>query len=492
MKVQSIGYKALIKKFNLDTMPHWHYSSVSDNYTHKVVEKSDHTHEIYPKKYAIEESEIAHLEFALKYDGVNLTLLTQIFEQIDEKELSQAIKAKPTGKYIRKIWYFYEFLMNKKLEIDDLKQGNYVELLEEDRYYTLENPSSIKRQRVRDNLLGNSNFCPMVRKTKLLQEYEALDLSQKAKEVLTQYPTEILKRALSYLYTKETKSSFEIESVKPSSSRVEKFVALLKEAHRDDFSTKERFIALQNRIVDARFKDEEYRNRQNYVGESVAYGEERVHFVSPKPTDLPRLMNGLIDANQKLSSSKSLAVIHATIISYGFVFLHPFEDGNGRIHRFLLHNILARSEFTPPEMIFPISAVMLKNPRIYDEALESFSKPLLSLIDYDLNDKGEMTVLNDTAIFYRSIDMTKQVEILYAFILKTIDEELVEELKFILFYDSSKKAIQEIIDMPNHQIDLFIRFTLQNAGKLSENKRKKYFDFLTSEEIREMEEVLSN
>lgn len=491
MKPKDVGYKALIEKFHLDTMPHWHYSSISNDYTHKVVENSEHIYEIYPKKYAIEDSVIEHLEFALKYDGINLTLLTQIFEQIDTIELTQAIQAKPTGKYIRKIWYFYEFLMGEQLAIDDLKQGNYVDLLEKDKYYSIKNPSSIKRQRIRDNLLGNRDFCPIVRKTKLLQEYEALDLSKKVKEVLTQYPTDILKRALSYLYTKETKSSFEIERIKASSSRVEKFVSLLKEAHRDDFCTKEKLIALQNRIVDNRFKDDDYRVKQNYVGESISYEEQRVHFISPKPIDLENLMNGLIQTNQKLSDSKDLSVIQATIISYGFVFLHPFEDGNGRIHRFLLHNILARSGFTQKEMIFPISAVMLKNPHIYDDSLEDFSKPLLSFIDYDLNEEGEMNVLNDTALFYRSIEMTKQVETIYAFILKTIEEELVEKLKFISFYDSATKAIQKIVDMPNRQIDLFIRFTLQNAGKLSENKRKKYFDFLTHEEIFAMEEVLA-
>jgi len=488
MKLQAVGYKALILKFNIETIVHWHCSSVSiEDYTHKIVENSDHVHEIYPKKYAIENKIIKHLEFALKYDGVNLGLLTLIFQQIDENELIHEIKSKPTGKYIRKIWYFYEFLMEKRLLIDDLKQGNYVDLLEKDKYYCLENSSAIKRQRIRDNLLGDKAFCPIVRKTKTLQKYETLNLLKKANKVLTTYPKEVLKRALSYLYTKETKSSFEIERVKPSSSRIEKFVSLLIEAHRDDFCTKERLIELQNRIVDSRFKDVDYRTSQNYVGESIAYGEERVHFISPRPEDLPSLMQGLIKAHQNMSNSNNLSVVHASIISYGFVFLHPFEDGNGRIHRFLLHNILAQKGFTPKGMIFPISAVMLKNPHIYDSSLESFSRPLLSLIDYTVDSEGKMKVLNDTSLFYQTMDMTKQVELLYELILKTIDEELEEELKFISFYDNAKKAIQEIIDMPNRQIDLFIRFTLQNDGVLSENKRKKYFEFLSEEEIKKMQ-----
>ena len=53
-------------------------------------------------------------------------------------------------------------------------------------------------------------------------------------------------------------------------------------------------------------------------------------------------------------------VIHAAAIGYGFVFLHPFEDGNGRIHRFLIHNILARRGFTPADVMAPVSATMLK------------------------------------------------------------------------------------------------------------------------------------
>jgi len=69
---------------------------------------------------------------------------------------------------------------------------------------------------------------------------------------------------------------------------------------------------------------------------------------------------------------------------YGFVFLHPFEDGNGRIHRFLIHNILARRKYTPPGFIFPVSAVMLKNLAGYDGSLESFSRALMALVEYSL------------------------------------------------------------------------------------------------------------
>ena len=467
MKPQPIGYEALIQQMN------------------NVI------HEIYPKKYMIDEKTMSHLEFALKYDGVNLALLVQIFEKIEERELIEYINSKPTGKYVRRLWFFYEFLMDKKLPIGDLKQGNYIDLLEKERYYTTPNPKSIKRQRIRNNLLGVREFCPMVRKTEKLKKYEALNLSRKSKDIVTQYPDRLLKRALSYLYTKETKSSFEIEQIKPSSSRVEKFIALLKEAQKDDFCTKEKLLLLQNRIVDTRFKDTDYRTTQNYVGERVTYTEEKIHYISPKPDILNELMSGLIASHQKMRDNSTLAVVHATVIAYGFVYLHPFEDGNGRIHRFLLHNILAHEEFTPKEMIFPLSAVMLKKPNEYEISLEYFSSKLLSLIDYHLDDEGKMEVLNDTTLWYRTIDMTQQVEALYGFIERTIEEELHQELEFIVRYDTSKKAIQSIIDMPDREIDLFIRFATQNGGKISTNKRKKYFNFLSEEEVVLLEEAVS-
>jgi Fic family protein len=301
-----------------------------------------------------------------------------------------------------------------------------------------------------------------------------------------------LKRALGYLYAKETKSSFEIEHVTPTSTRAERFIALLQLAEKEDFCDKKNLIELQNRIVDPRFRDSDYRLSQNYVGETVAWQREKIHFVCPKPEDLTDLMEGLVAANQRMEKGNVFAVIHAAVIAYGFVYFHPFEDGNGRIHRFLIHNILARRCFTPEGVMFPVSAYMLKNRSDYDASLEAFSRQVMPLVEYSIDEEGHMTVHDETAVLYRYIDMTSQVEALYRFIEKTIDTELVQELAFLANYDETKKAIQEIVDMPDRQIDLFIRLCLQNNGRLSVRKRASHFKLLTNDEIGRMEEAVQN
>ncbi len=488
---RAVGYEALIGRYGLDVIPNWHHSFVSkESQVHRIERDGDIVREIYPERYWPGDSVGEQLEFALKYDGVNLAILLTLFEVIDEKKLLDYLHSKPTGKYARRIWYLYEFLLEKKLPIDDMKQGNYVDMLESDRYYTIEKGEAIKRQRIRNNLLGDNCFCPIVRRTDKLEKLEEDNLAQKCQEIMAEYPESLLKRALSYLYTKETKSSFEIEHIQPSSSRLERFMTLLREAEKDDFCNKERLIYLQNRIVDPRFCDEDYHKNQNYIGEVVALGEEKIHYVSPKPEDLSSLMEGLISAHQRMSEGNVHPVVQAAVLAYGFVYLHPFEDGNGRIHRFLIHNILARQGFTPRGIMFPISAVMLKNSDTYDTSLESFSKKLIPLIDYTLDENGRMNVYSDTVKWYRYIDMTIQTETLYDFVQWTIETELTNELKFIANYDRAKKAIQEIVDMPDRQIDLLIRFVLQNDGKLSAGKRKSYFDFLNEQEILKLEQAV--
>jgi hypothetical protein len=172
--------------------------------------------------------------------------------------------------------------------------------------------------------------------------------------------------------------------------------------------------------------------------------------------------------------------------------MHPFDDGNGRIHRFLIHNILAKKRFTPEGLIFPISASMLRKIKEYDKILEHFSEPLLPLLEYELDSDGRMEVKNETAVHYKYIDMTAIAEGLFGFIQDTIENELVSELDFILDYDKAKLAIRDIVDMPDRLIDLFIRLCIENNGRLSKKKRKTKFEQLTDKEVAQMEECVRN
>ena len=484
------GYTALIKRLGITAMPHWHESTVAPIATHRVEVLDGVVRETYPGRYWPGDSLGNHLEFALKYDGVNLAILTAIFAVVSVSEITAYIQSKPTGKYARRVWYLYELVTGKQLPLDDITRGNYVDLLEADTYVTTNPAKQISRQRINDNLLGDERFCPIIRRTDLIDRFVSMGLKERCQQVMAAYSPELLRRALGYLYTKETKSSFEIEHIKPDANRTERFIALLQSAEKEDFCNKPRLVELQNRIVDSRFAAADYRTTQNYVGETIGIGYERVHFACPKAEDLHNLMAGLIAAHQHMGSGGVHPVIHAAAIAYGFVFLHPFEDGNGRIHRFLIHNILARRDFTPKELMFPVSAAMLKNPAAYDASLESFSRPLMPLVEYTLDDEGRMVVHNDTSTWYRFIDMTPQVEALFSFIEKTINTELVDELAFLANYDRTKVAIQAVVDMPDHQIDLFIRFCLQNHGRLSTTKRHSHFDFLSTEEIAQMEQAV--
>ncbi|MFH0733528.1 MAG: Fic family protein [bacterium] len=485
------GYSFLVENLNLKVLPNWHKSFIWDKTILFNETENDTVIDYFPQKYLLDDKISTHLEFALRYDGINLNCLALIFAAIEENTIIDYIISKPTGKYARKLWFLYEFLTHKTLPISDLTKGNYVEILEPDKYYAVKNGIKINRQRIVNNLLGPVSFCPIVRKTDLLLEERITELKTKCANIINSYPPELLKKAVLYFHNKETKSSFKIENSSPDNARTAKFIGLLELADKKDFCTKELLIELQNKIVDHRFRENDYRTNQNYVGQSFIYQQETIHYISPKPIDLPELMEGLILCSHKIKEGDILPLIAATVIAYGFVYLHPFEDGNGRIHRFLVHNILAMQGFTPKEITLPISAVMLNDINEYDNSLEVFSKPLLKQINYKYDKAGTIDVLNDTSVFYKYMDLTRQAEYLIQFATKTIEIDLLKELNFLSDFFNIKSNLQNIVDMPDKLLDLFIHLCQQNNGKLSPKKRISHFSFLTEDEVKEMEEAVS-
>lgn len=485
------GYLALVSKYSINDYHHWHKSYITLSGIRRTRIVSEIVEDIFTKQYMPFDNDYSHLEFALKYDGYNFLILKRVFEKIKVDELTEQILSRPNSKYAHRIWFLYEFLTEKTLNINDLKSGNYEYLLEPDKYYT----GTIKkssRHKIYINMLGNNHFCPLVRRTGLLNKYEKNDLSAKARNILSHYNDNLLLRAAGYLYSKETKSSFMIEHVTVNVSRMERFSRFLKNAGKMYYCNKKGFIDAQNSIVDSRFIEHDYRNTQNYVGEIMPTDREKIHYVCPKPEDVNILMDGLIESHQYMTESGVSAVVHAAVISYGFVYIHPFEDGNGRIHRFLIHNILSNRQFTPDNIVFPVSAVMLKNHREYDASLETLSGWIQDYIEYSLDNNGEMTVTSSTLDYYKYIDLTRQTEALYRFIDDTINNELTNELDYLIKYDSAKTAIQEIVDMPDKDLDRFIKFCIQGHGKISKSKAEKYFGSITFDEKESMEKAVKD
>ena len=444
--------------------------------------------EQYPKNY-MPLGLIGNLRFALRYEPIALDVYSAIFHALDTQKLEDWIKSEPTSIFVRRAWYLYELLMGRRLNLPDVIPSGYIDLLDPEIHITGQR-RLIRRQRINDNLLGGAGFSPLVRRTGNLKAFIEKGLAQEASAIVKNSDPAILARAVHYLFTKETKSSFAIEGEAPSKDRTERFVAALIKASAFDATSKDAFIELQNAIVDPRYAQKDWRTAQNFVSQTLPDYSEDVHFVCPKPEDVSNLMKSWIEMVRRLEQPNGIdPVVAAAVAAFGFVFIHPFDDGNGRIHRFLVHHILAKLGFTPPGILFPVSAAMLRDRLAYDQVLESFSASIMPFIRYDLDQEHGITVSNETSHLYRYFDATAQAEYLYKCIEETIHRDLRDEIVFLELFDTALRAVLNIVDMPNRRASLLVRFILQNKGRLSRGKRASFSE-ISDQEIVRIEEAV--
>ena len=129
----------------------------------------------------------------------------------------------------------YEAVPGKLLDADDVSRTGYINILDPKLHVT-GSVRRVRRQRVNNNLLGDNTYCPLIRRTDALNHAMASGLDQEAKSLVESCEPTILARAVHYLYTKETKSSFAIEGEVPSAKRTARFVAALTRAAKFDTS----------------------------------------------------------------------------------------------------------------------------------------------------------------------------------------------------------------------------------------------------------------
>jgi hypothetical protein len=477
------GYSALIASHELSVPTPDYLCAIGTK--HKKYDKD--RWRLFTPRHKPEDTLQGHLTFALKYEGIDLAVLKALFGAIDPQEIAEIVRTEPTGIYSRRIWFLYEWLCETKLDLADATQGNFVPLINDTLQYAA-TPRDSKRHRVRNNLPGTRRFCPLIRRTEKLDQYISMNLSQAAKDHIGKIHPDVLSRAAAFLLLKDSKASYTIEGETPPHNRIERWGKIIGEAGQRKLSVEELEYLQRIVITDSRFIVPGCRVEGGFVGDHdrVTGMPIPVH-ISARAEDLENLLSGFVETCQLLGESDYDAVLMAALIAFGFVFIHPFEDGNGRIHRYLFHHVLAEKSFVSKGLVFPVSAVILDRIDDYRQTLEHYSKSRLDLIKWRPTDKNNVEVLNETIDMYRYFDATRQAEFFFECVEETVNKTLPEEVDYLTKYDLMNHFIKNYIDMPDKLVDLLIRFLNQNDGRLSKRARENEFNRLTEAEAQAIE-----
>lgn len=450
---------------------------------------------VIPGHLKYDDNPYSQMHAAIKNQGIRLHFFAAIYKKINVTEFTAFILDKPTSQYNRVLWFLYEWLTGQKLDIPNLKSSNYIKLFEDEFYYTLGNGQKDKRTRVINNALGTPEFCPTIRKTADISQLDEADVYKtafaKMQRIGEQLSVDVIGRSVNYLYTKETKSSTEIEREKPNRQRMQRFLNAIKNVGLYELN-KHSLINVQNQIVDEKFKAIDYRKSEIYVGTTIQrFGnrDEDVHYVGAKQEHVASMMNGLFKLHENLMIDGSVPpLFHATLISFGEVYIHPFDDGNGRIHRYLIHDVMKHRE---PEhkFIIPISAAILKNQQKYDQVLETISVPIMAMLDYEFDNSNRIVINNDIDYMYRFPDYTEHVKFVYEMMDTAISDDLLKEVCLLTVFDCLKKFINESADLPNNKIDMVLSIIIQNGGEISKRKLKQLEALLDDQILKELQKL---
>ncbi|WP_326523168.1 Fic family protein [Sphingomonas sp.] len=493
---QLMGYAELIEHFQLDCPPPRRLTALSTVGQKAVVTRDGIDWLLLSRNanYRVPNDPIEHISVALKHEGVDLRVLDRLFARPDvAPALTRHIEGNPRGIYTRRAWFLYEWMTGQRLPIDDVQGVSYIPLLDPNLYIG-RRPTRSVRHKIANNLPGVPGFCPLIRRTERLGSDRIDALQAEARDAVDRADPAILRRATNFLLLNESKGSFGIEGETPPRNRLERWGRVIAEA-RDVALSLPSLEQLHRSLFDPaadRFVVYGLRADGGFVGRHDHRDQTPVpDHISARSDDLPSLLNAIFAAYDLCLRSRFDPILTATLLGFGFVFVHPFGDGNGRLHRFLIQKALAETGFNPAGVVLPVSAAILEDLPGYRVALEDYSSVALPHIEWMPTDDGNVRVLNDTAYLYRYFDATRQAEYLIDRIERTIRFSLPAELDYLQRFDEAKRRLADAIDLPDRLASLFIQFCAQNDGRLSARKRAEFFPALTDAELDRMEAAVA-
>lgn len=490
---KKIGYGFLKSALNLPVFEPNVTASLSSS-VRKITHKDNQLW--VPTRYRLSSDDyVSHVLFALKHEGINLQILSLALSHIQKDDVLAAFRKKPTGIYQRQLGFLWEYFNQKTLEVEVPSNARYVTFFDEKRYVTTKGVRN-KKWRVIFNGLGSLVYCPVVDKTERIQAHLKDSVLKRFAAYLSDLDDYTSERAMQWAYASEAESNYAIEGEMLEEDELRGVIHLLELSHKAGRLTDQDFYELHNQMMRGRGESvTSYRKIQNWLtnGDKGALG---VSYVPPSPDTLKNLMNGFLEMANTLPKQVH-PVIAASVTSFGFVFLHPFMDGNGRLSRFLFHQQLCLSGQMQKGQLLPISLAMKASEAKYLAALQAFSKParalwsmqLIARHDYDFRFDGSDAI-------YRYWDATQCVEFGLEMAEEALNTHLRHEVNDLMCFDAVRRAVNDRYDVRETILHHLINGCLDLNGVVSKNLRKRYadrvdevvFDFIETEAKKALEQ----
>ena len=483
-----IGYRWLIEHYGLAVIQALRVETAIGP-SRAVVRDGDTELRTVQERLRPEETFAGHLGFALKHEGVHIEALSRLFGVAPATELTDWIRREPTGQYARRTGFFYELLTQRSLDVPDATRGNYVEAIDRERELTAATPINNSRWRVRDNLLGDARFSPQVHRTPGTERAFDFNVAERIARLEGQFSAELVLRSAVWLTIKESRASFAIEHEESQSDRIQRFATVMEQRTgqgADPLGVGE-LETLQREILGPNALHYGLRRSPVFVGESARFGQEQVHYIGPHWDAVPAILGGLQEVLRRTTGLSSVA--RAALASFGFVYLHPMVDGNGRISRFLINDVLRRDGALPPPYIVPISAILQKTdlrPLSYDGALELFSRPLMQRYrdhwSFGPEQRGADAVTynlqfdryEDALHAWRYPNLTRHVAFMADALDLTIEQEMRAEAQYLQRHSAARARLKSIVEGPDPALDRIIRSVRESRGTISGKLRAEY------------------
>jgi hypothetical protein len=442
--------------------------------------------ETYPENMRPGDQPAEHLQFHLRHEVLHLEFLGRLFQKVGPTFIQAWIDSEPNGQYAKRAAFLYEWITADNLRVPDNLGRRYVDVIDSEKLVASSPEKTINnaRWRVRDNLPGTRHFCPLIVKNDEVVRASDLDVRALYDVLSAEFGEDLLIRAAVWMTLRESRASFAIEGEADQTSRVKRFADVMaRRTGQGDFPLTDKLLAtLQKEILGTKSTVTHFGLRQSpvFVGEVLNF-QEIVHYVAPPAEDMVDMLAGLQTFLDKTSGQSS--VMRGAVAAFGFIYIHPLADGNGRVHRFLINDVLRRDGVVPDQVILPVSAMITDDPgqrRYYDRILDLVSVPLMMEIRDDVElgtervtypdgvDSNFKFLAEDKARpLWRYPNLSPHVIFVAQVISRTLTEQMRDEARYLRNHIRARTAMKEIVEMPDHMADRVLRSIAQNQGQLS-------------------------